>query len=381
MSKPWVLSIDDDEEEVTPNVDPKQFELVVVSPEDEDLSGKLLSHLEKASLILLDQKFNTQPAPLSLIAPDGASFVSHLRSWARSTDKFLPPIVLFTNDSEAFRHEIPAIGAALPLNGSFVGREHLLAPALDVEWIQHKAEDSTKTRIEQLIWASVAVHQAAGNDGASLKDIEKLLVLPKGVKWIDRAQEEIRNARPPVNQTETGAPEEPRGSSYIVRWLCHRALPFPGLFLSDLYAAWAIGISLKKFRAIADCKPDTEWLLALSGAKYVGPLDEFLGRRWWRAGIDHMVYMLDSASTKQRPRKDVFSTFVPHVKIEEIRPPSSHVVTWTPGFTESKIEPLEKSVQLRPPGWPAEALEPWVAKSDIENDEVLQAMIEAADLP
>jgi hypothetical protein len=91
--------------------------------------------------------------------------------------------------------------------------------------------------------------------------------------------------------------------------------------------------------------------------------------------------MVDSASTKQRPRKDVFSTFVPNVEISAIRPPSSHVVTWTPAFIESKIEPIEDSVQLRPPGWPAEALEPWVVKSDVENDEVLQAMVEAADLP
>lgn len=119
----------------------------MISPEDGDLSEKLLARLNDASLILLDQKFNTKSAPLSLTAPDGASFVSHLRSWSRSTGKFLPPIVLFTNENEAFAREIPAIGAALPLNGSFVGREHLLAPALDVEWIQHKAEECAKIRI------------------------------------------------------------------------------------------------------------------------------------------------------------------------------------------------------------------------------------------
>jgi hypothetical protein len=214
-----------------------------------------------------------------------------------------------------------------PLNGSFVGREHLLAPALDVEWIQHKAEECAKIRIQQLIWASANVHKAAGNDGASLKDIEKLLALPEEVTWADRAREEIRNARPPVNQAESGTPEEPRGSSYTVRWLCHCALAFPGLFLSDLYAAWALGISLSEFRAIADCRAETEWLSALSDTEYLGPLDEFLGRRWWRAGIDHLVYMLDSASTKQRPRREVFSAFVPGVTIKEIRPPSSHVVT------------------------------------------------------
>jgi hypothetical protein len=297
----------------------------VISPEDGDLSEKLLARLNDASLILLDQKFNTESAPLSLTAPDGASFVSRLRSWSRSTGKFLPPIVLFTNENEAFAREIPA--PHFPLNGSFVGREHLLATALDVEWIQHKAEECAKIRIQQLIWASANVHKAAGNDGASLKDIEKLLALPEEVTWADRAREEIRNARPPVNQAESGTPEEPRGSSYTVRWLCHCALAFPGLFLSDLYAAWALGISLSEFRAIADCRAETEWLSALSDTEYLGPLDEFLGRRWWRAGIDHLVYMLDSASTKQRPRREVFSAFVPGVTIKEIRPPSSHVVT------------------------------------------------------
>jgi hypothetical protein len=145
--------------------------------------------------------------------------------------------------------------------------------------------------------------------------------------WISWAKETPESASWVIEVScdiEKGGREEPRGASYTVRWLCHRALPFPGLFLSDLYAAWALGISLDEFRAVVDSEAKTDWLSALEDAEYYGPLNEFVGRRWWRAGIDHLVYMLDSASTKQMPRKEVFATFAPEVAIKEILSANFH---------------------------------------------------------
>jgi hypothetical protein len=145
--KPIVLSIDDAEDEVSPLIPADEFDLRVVDPRDDQLAQKLAEMLPTSSLILLDQKFNLDIDPLSLKASDGSSFVSHLRSWSRLNKKCLAPIVLFTNDGLVFENEIPAVGAAVPLRGSFLGKESRIAPALDVEWIQLKASDDTTLRL------------------------------------------------------------------------------------------------------------------------------------------------------------------------------------------------------------------------------------------
>ena len=206
MSSPIVLAIDDAEEDLKPLI-PADFEAIVIHPDDPELSDKLSKLIDVASLILLDQKFNDDPEPLSLAAADGASFVGHLRSWSRQEGKAMPPLVLFTNEEEAFANEIPSVGAAVPLGGSFVGKEFRIAPALDVEWIQHKAQDNTKTRIDQLLRAFIDAQQAAGTDGASLSDLEALLCLPQEKVWTERAEEDLRSARPPVSQKDGTASE------------------------------------------------------------------------------------------------------------------------------------------------------------------------------
>jgi len=380
-SKPLILAIDDDEREIRAKI-PSGFTCEVVDPrKKEEFSDQISKFIDTASLILIDHKFWDQPAPLSLTAMDGASFVAHLRSWSRLNEKKLAPIVMFTNEAQAFANEIPAVGAAKPIGGTFVKREHRLAPTLDVEWIQFKAEDDATDHIADLANAYIDTQKAAGTDGASLDDIESLLKLPPEAIWTIRAREELQSARPPVNQTKGGGAELTRGPSQIVRWLCHRALPYPGLFLSDLYTAWALGISREALEKLSACDPTiTQWASQLHACKYSGPLNRFLGQRWWRAGIDQTVWQLDEEARKAGSRQQAFKTLAPNIDLGELKSPASHVVIWTDDFREDAIVPTNKAVQLHPPGWPAEALEPWMLKAEVENDPVLKAMCDPSDL-
>ena len=378
MTDGLIVAIDDDEAELKPNV-PEHFELDVVDPNDPKLADRLADLIPAASLILLDQKFNSDLSPLSLIAADGASFVSHLRSWSRAERKALPPIVLFTNETDAFRNEVPSVGAPLPLNGSFVGREFQIAPALDVEWIQYKGEDSAKNRIEQIVEASNSAREIIGDDGVSLAEVAKWLSLPERAAWSEKAHEDLRGARPPV--TQPGHDDMVScGPSQMVRWMCHRALAFPGLLFSDLYAAWALGVSLETFQRFAAAEHQSDWLNQLSNTEYYGALDTFSGRRWWKSGIDNLAWKLDQETSKVNDRRKALAVLAPNVLFGELHSASSHVVVWTPELVESSIAEMEDSVQLHPPGWPAEAFEPWVSRDELKNDEVLQAMAEQADI-
>ncbi len=374
-----IVAIDDSEEDLRPSV-PDDFELEVIDPGDEQLPTLLADAIGKASLILLDQKFNPEPQPLSLTAADGASFVSHLRAWSRQHASGLAPVVLFTNDSEAFENEIPAVGASVALKGSFVGREFQIAPALDVEWVQYKAEDGVKERISGLANASIQAEEKIGNDGASLADLELFLCLPEDAVWSESAQEGLRNSRPPISQKADGTSKS-CGPSQVIRWMCHRALPFPGLFFSDLYAAWALGLDVDTFREMTYLNVETEWLQDLQEAEYCGPLNEFLGRRWWRAGIDYLVWKLDQEAVAQNDRLQALKKLALGLEVNNLTSSSTHVVVWSPDLLEEDVASIEEAAQLHPPGWPAEALDPWILKDDLENDEILRAMIEQSDLP
>src|SRR5262249_5887676 len=141
---------------------------------------------------------------LSIETKDGAGFVSHLRSWARRNEIGLPPIVIFTNKSEAFANELPAVGAALPV-GDFRGREHRIGPALDVEWLLFKNDNGVSSKIAALTDGYVLIRRLVGEDGASIQEITETLSLRQDVEWYSRAADDLRRARPPVTEKETGS--------------------------------------------------------------------------------------------------------------------------------------------------------------------------------
>ena len=156
--------------------------------------------------------------------------------------------------------------------------------------------------------------------------------------------------------------------------------PYPGLFLSDYYAAWALGLKIDIFRQLASTEPNTSWLQELRGAEYDGPLSDFLGRRWWRPGIDQLVWSLDEKTSEVGTRREAFAIMAPTVQVGELHPPSSYVVICNEDLQEVDIAPIAEAIQVHPPGWPAEALEPWMLRAEVERDPVLKAMADPTDL-
>jgi hypothetical protein len=114
--------------------------------------------------------------------------------------------------------------------------------------------------------------------------------------------------------------------------------------------------------------------------KYVGPLSDFLGRRWWRPGIDQLVWSLDKKTNEIGTRRQAYAELAPNVELGELQPPSSNVVTCDEDLLEVSIRPIAEAIQIHPPGWPAEALEPWMLREEVERDPVLKAMADPTDL-
>ncbi|MGV1903298.1 hypothetical protein ACQZ6V_23760 [Agrobacterium sp. 22-3674b3] len=330
--------------------------------------------VQTADVLLLDHNLQL-PQEISLQATDGASFVGHLRSWARKNAVAMPPIIIFTSEDEAFANEIPEVGPAVPLGGSFIGKEHMLAPALDVEWLVSKDDDRALEKIASIASACCTLGQVAQNDKCSLAEIETYLGLTTDAPWKKAAQEHIERSRPPISEGIGSA--VPRGVSPVFRWLLQRALPYSGLFLSDLQAAWTLGILPSELSKIVESGSKTGWTKELAGCLFEGPAAELFSRRWWAAGVEYAGWQLRSELASDETLAITLRRLT-DLDIEVYSGDESVVVV-DEDLKEISISDIEGAVQVHPRGWPAEANEPWASIDLVRREPLLRAMLDPAD--
>lgn len=369
--KPRVLLVDD---EPSSALLPDTVESVLLDPESEQFGAELATELSNVDLVLLDHNLHL-PQELSIQARDGASFVGLLRSWARGSEPPLPPVAIYTSEYEAFADEIPAVGPAVPLGGGFIGREARVAPTLDVEWLIAKGRDDSLAHIEALAHACLSLRTIMGNDKASLAEIERFVGPPKEVDWAEIASAQLLNARPPISEPG-GQSHGARGATPVLRWLLQRALPYPGLFISDLYAAWALGIDPGSLAAL-EKNMERDWVRDLFAARYSGPGERLFPRKWWAAGIDLVAWRLRNRA------HDLDSL---QIALDELGGPglvlledTDQVVVLDIDLEEVGLARLDEAAQIHPPGWPAEAVEPWMRLDVIASEPLAQAMIDSSD--
>ncbi|WP_332767769.1 hypothetical protein [Phenylobacterium sp.] len=356
---------------------PDTVAVVMVSPQDDGFALALAGGIADADVILVDQELDIDNAALSMRAPDGASLVAHFRSWARRENLVLAPIVLITSQEESYKLEVPAVGPPLPLGGSFRSREHRIAPTLDVEWLLWKEDPEFGAKAQEIGEAYRRATEVFGNGGASFLELEALLALPD-VDWATRARVHLARAQPPISEAAgQGGAFPARGPTAALRWLLHRALPFPAVFLSDRFAAWSLGATVESFVAWIDGPASGEAHALVSGSVYGGVFERFLGRRWWTAGLDQAAWLLGQKTVELRDRTAALGALSGGV----LQPLADNdmVVTWNDDFTECDVVPIADAVEVHPPGWPANALEPWMRRDEVQGDKILEALVDPDD--
>lgn len=333
--------------------------------------------IRASDLLLVDHELNL-PEVLGPSVLDGASMVGVLRSWARRKAMSLPPLVLITNDDEAFSGEVPAVGPDVALEGSFVGAEHRVAPVLDAEWMLFKQDRNVRTKIGSLAADFHQIRNTVGEDGISFDEICTLLALPPDAAWRPAALEQLRRARPPVSQTPEHRDGGARGPALLVRWLLHHALSFPGIFLGEVFVAWSLNVTLASFRAFLEdaAAADTDLRRRLDAARYRGRLSGVIDSRWWRPAVDDIVLGI----VKTADELGGFPAALDRLAGPERLKPGirDSVVVYDYRFLPAEIAPIEKAIELHVPNWPAEAMAPFALVDEVERDPVLRVL---ADLP
>ncbi|WP_449396786.1 hypothetical protein [Devosia riboflavina] len=356
---------------------PHPHELAVSTHHDDDFSDRLN---ESWDLILVDENFGEEPSSTPTVF-DGSSLVGWLRAEARKSGRQLPCVAIFTTQPDLFQKEVPAVGPALPMGGSFVGREAYLAPVLDVEWLFSKNGDD-KVRIVERIEALAQAHETArtvlGGNGASFQEFVSFLGLSEKATWHKAALSSLERARLPISESANGG-NTFRGPASAVRWLVQETLPFPGAFLSDTRVAARLGVTVATLdRLVMD--PSTQWSQDLKRCVYTGPVAALFGRRWWSAGIADATlsirHAVRSGETETAQSAIKMLSGIETVAVLSEKDPVAFV---DQELLEAGITGAARCVQLRPRGWPPQSEEPWMRIADAASAPWFRHMVDPSD--
>lgn len=354
---------------------PQPHELVVSTHHDDDFSDRLG---EEWDLILVDEDFGENPGSPPKVF-DGSSLVGWLRAEARRSGRQLPCIAIFTTQPDLFSNEVPAVGPARPLGGTFVNREAFLAPVLDVEWLFAKNGDDKSMLVKQIA-ALAQAHEAArttiGSDGASFEEFVSFLGLSQQAPWRHAALSSLERARLPISEAAMDG-DTFRGPVSAVRWLLHDTLPFAGAFLSDTNVAARLGVTVATLdRLVRD--PVEQWSQDLERCVYKGPAAALFGRRWWAAGIaDASLVIRTAVRAGDSARLSIqVRSGVQNIEMLDYRDP---VAVVDRDLLETGIEGAENCVQLRPRGWPPQVDEPWMRIADATSTPWFRHMVDPSD--
>jgi hypothetical protein len=158
--------------------------------------------------------------------------------------------------------------------------------------------------------------------------------------------------------------------------MLHGILPYPTFLIDERSVALRLGVSTSSLRVAL--KRDPAFRRLLSPAAYRGILSEFLGNRWWRAGIDSILWI----RTKGSPDPTVLTNDIvkrfSHLEPLELAHP---VVLLDKDLRPSDdVADFASAVEIRPDGWPTYADHAWIALQDAIDDERLRALVVETDV-
>jgi hypothetical protein len=363
--RPFVLHVDDQpndlgawQEEVDKGTN---IELVVIHP-DEVTS----ENLRYASLVLVDFKIEQWPAresagSLTLQPENGLALLAILQEAALKLARDQPrAFALYTA-------VIQEVARGLP------HQPHIISRAHNLEWIFEKNGGQGNTLAERArkVAALAAAVRAlptpwpGDSPDEAIGALSEWLGLHSGVTWHDAAWRAIRLCRPPLHEFA----EYTQGIG-VLRWALHRILPYPTFLLDEAHLAARLRVTLESLRSGLD-RDSLGGLF--SEAEYRGQLQSFLGRRWWRAGIEAKLFELTAdapgdLATLQAALREKVPT------LETVPQPRLFPVLDEQFRLKDRLAKQDEVVEIVPDDWPPFADEAWALREDLKDFPELKAI-------
>lgn len=321
-------------------------------------SHVVVDDLVEVDLISVDEYFDDdwfvelEGLSASLRNEDGLAVAAAFRSHARTLNKSFA-VALHSGNLAQLAAGIPA-----------ASREPLTAAQHDLDWVFALESEDFGDRLIEL---AIGVRQALNSPSSFRDDAGTNWLGVPALAWRATAQDQIQSCRPPAH----GLAENTNGRSYV-RWLAQRILPFPSFLYDASHAANLLGITPASFESIS------EWL-AGKDVDYRGPLGQFLGTRWWRAGLQSLlantgVTAWDTSVERAKAISEAVGLELESLSFDQT------VVTYDAEARVVEVgADLATSFRLNLDGWPVFADDPWASAEAIRDDPALLHMTSRLD--
>jgi hypothetical protein len=363
--KPNILVVDDEpdlQRARRQELEPKAF-VQVKHP-----SEVRLSDLKKADLVLVDYVIEHWPeraqlAELATRPQDGLALAAVLRSHLSQSPKPLsqPAFALYSAKLEEL--------AGAP-------REHSIARANNLDWAFPKTQGHGETPLgDQILSLANAVRRLPSewsysdeNPDSAWRTVKRLLALRPKTSWESQAVEDIEGCFPPIFRLSQGT----HGREFL-RWFLQRILPYPCFLWDITYLSARIRVSRD---SLDEALKRSKKLSALVGRyAYEGILCDFLGQRWWRAGVENFLWKLTKGNSGDRRRVLDGLNEVSGIALKEIEETQPVVcVDEDYRFLDHLVD-ISDAVRIQPEEWPPFADQAWTSIKLAKEHPSLRAIV------
>jgi hypothetical protein len=132
--------------------------------------------------------------------------------------------------------------------------------------------------------------------------------------------------------------------------------------------------------AAIERNPGSQLARRLDGVRYRGPLASFFLPRYWKAGVDFIVWNMTEGRSPANPvvRTTILDAVGDELPLIDFSDPVL-VVSPDSFVLNGEIASMDDSVQIQTDLWPPTLEPPWIRIADISNDRKLRAMVVSKD--
>lgn len=208
----------------------------------------------------------------------------------------------------------------------------------------------------------------AWSDGDSEGHARQLLAL-NDEPWSENAWLDIVDAHAPLHELAAGS----NGMAFL-RWLLHRIIPYPCFLLDANQLAARLRVHPGSFAAALSTHTG-----GFAGVQYGGILAGFEGQRWWRAGVEAVLFARTSSASDNNQAVLAIAREEFGDTLDYLAEPNP-VLTLDEDFAvDSRLHPIAECVRLQPDDWPTYADQAWGLRVDVRDSARLKSLTVAED--
>ena len=331
------------------------------------------SHLADADLVLIDFRLKEWQArdaqsSLALQPATGLALAAVLRSHIRDRQDHPPTAFALRSSyladlSEPFPPE---------------AREHLIARVNNLEWAFPKQQPKTGPELSRQITGQArAVRRLPPSwpsDAPNKRQetVRELLAVPGKVAWTAKAWHDIEECHPPIHELS----KRSHGLAFL-RWLLHRIMPYPCFLLDSYRLAARFRMSprslMRGFTRSRALRKNMDRL------RYKGVLADFLGPRWWRAGVDSWLWEFTDGKPFDAEEIHKALASVSGGSLERASVPEPIICVDEKYLPLEAFSEADKAVRIQPDDWPVYAEQAWTTIELAREHSGLRAVVLSQD--